>query len=182
MEGLTVGVPRNAVSAASLWDLLREMAAAAITPPTTHPFYRNLVDHAVIPAGMTGSSMVKFVALVARPDRVTPEQFHRHWLEEHSLLCRSLAPALRMKRYVQSHVVVSPLLDSFGEGRAWPANPFTGMTEVWFESAEDMLEAFQSDAGQEASRLLDEDERRSVDGTAIVWATREYEIFNYLGR
>jgi len=176
----SISAPDSAVTAESLWALLRQMAAASITPPTRHPFYRDLVDHAAIPEGMTGSSMIKFVVLVSRPERLAPHEFHRLWLEEHSLLVRSLAPALRMRRYVQSHVIASPILEDFGDGRAWPANPFTGMTEVWFDSAQDMLEAFRSDAGQEASRLLDEDEKRSVDGDAIVWATREYEIFNYL--
>jgi uncharacterized protein (TIGR02118 family) len=107
-----------------------------------------------------------------------PRRFHEHWLEKHSLLAKSQAPALRMKRYVQSHVIASPIIDGFGDGRDWTPNPYSGMTEVWCDSEEDMAAGFTSEEGQRASLLLAEDERHVTDSTVIVWAAKEYEIFN----
>lgn len=122
---------------------------------------------------------LKFVCLVPRPTHISPQKFHAHWLEKHSQLARSAARALRMKRYVQSHVVASPTIDGFGTGRDWTPNPYSGMTEVWWDCEEDMAAGFNSQEGQEASLLLAEDERNITDGHVIVWAAREYEIFDF---
>lgn len=142
-------------------------------------FYVNLDQHGVTPAGMRGLSAFKFVCLVPRPKHIPPKLFHEHWLEKHSLIAKSAAPALRMKRYVQSHVIASPTIDGFGEGRDWTPNPYSGMTEVWWDSEQEMAAGFASEEGQKASLLLAEDERNVTDNTVIVWAAKEYEIFNF---
>jgi heme-degrading monooxygenase HmoA len=152
--------------------LLQESASA-------DSFYADLDQHGVTPAGMKALSAFKFVCLVPRPKHIPPKLFHEHWLEKHSLIAKSAAPALRMKRYVQSHVIASPTIDGFGEGRDWTPNPYSGMTEVWWDSEQDMAAGFASEEGQKASLLLAEDERNVTDSTVIVWAAKEYEIFNY---
>jgi uncharacterized protein (TIGR02118 family) len=167
---------------ATSWEAL---AVSAKSPMRFHagasadPYYTNREQHGVVPANVKAMPSLKFVCLVPRPAHISPNLFHEHWLEKHSQLARSTAGALRMKRYVQSHVIASPTIDGFGDGRDWTPNPYSGMTEVWWDSEEEMAAAFSSQEGQEASRILAEDERNITDGHVIVWAAREYEIFDF---
>jgi uncharacterized protein (TIGR02118 family) len=121
--------------------------------------------------------MIKFVYCVRRRSGLSPEEFRTYWLERHGPLVRSLAKALRAKRYVQSHTFDTPLSQIAQQTRG-TADPYDGITEVWWDSAEELAAAMATPEGQEANRLLAEDEARFCDlPHSSVFFTTEHTIF-----
>jgi hypothetical protein len=56
--------------------------------------------------------------------------------------------------------------------------PFDGITEIWWESAEDLITALATAEGQEANRILAEDEARFCDlPNCSVFFTEEHTVF-----
>lgn len=130
-----------------------------------------------VPSYIRQQPTFKFVALAARRSDLTAAKFHTHWLSVHGPLLRTFMAALRMQRYVQSHVVDSRTIDGFSTGRNWTANPYDGVVEAWFESEADFAAGLASPEGQKASAVLAEDERRFCDPRTTVFATCEYEVY-----
>lgn len=88
-----------------------------------------------------------------------------------------IADKLRARRYVQSHTIDTPLNSAAREPRG-TAEPYDGITELWWDSEEDVIAALQTPEGQEANRILTEDESRFVDlQRSSVFFTEEVEIF-----
>ena len=77
---------------------------------------------------------------------------HRYWLDEHGPLVRSVADAIGAVRYVQSHTV-SPELNAFLRRSRTSAEPYDGITEVWWES----LEAVHAGLGAPGSLVMGSD-------------------------
>jgi uncharacterized protein (TIGR02118 family) len=121
--------------------------------------------------------MIKFVYVVRRRPDVTPEAFRKYWLENHGPLVRKHAQALRAKRYVQSHTLDVPLNQIAQHARGTqPA--FDGITELWWDSIEDVIAASQSPEGQQANMTLAQDEARFCDlQNCSVFFTEEHTIF-----
>lgn len=123
--------------------------------------------------------MIKFVYCVRRHPDVSPEEFLDYWLNKHGPLVRECATALKAKRYVQSHVLDSPLNAIARETRG-AKEPYDGLTELWWDSEADLAAAMQTPEGQEANRRLAIDEGRFVDlGQSSVFFTREHTIFDF---
>jgi uncharacterized protein (TIGR02118 family) len=121
--------------------------------------------------------MVKLVYCIRRREDVSPEEFHRYWLEDHGPLMRSVAGAIGAVRYVQSHTVQPELNDILRESRGLE-EPYDGVTEVWWESLADLQGAMESEEGQEAQRRLIEDESTFIDfAHSRVFMTEEHGIF-----
>jgi uncharacterized protein (TIGR02118 family) len=121
--------------------------------------------------------MIKFVYCVRRRPEMSVEQFRKYWLENHGPLVRSYAKALRAKRYVQSHTLDSPLNLAAQQPRG-TATPYDGITEVWWDKAEDLIAALSSPEGQKANQILSEDEGRFCDlPRCSVFFTEEHTIF-----
>jgi uncharacterized protein (TIGR02118 family) len=121
--------------------------------------------------------MVKLVYCIRRREDVSPEEFHRYWLEEHGPLMHSIAGAINAVRYVQSHTVQPELNDILRESRGLE-EPYDGVTEVWWESLADLQGAMESEEGQEAQRRLIEDESTFIDfAHSRVFMTEEHGIF-----
>jgi len=120
--------------------------------------------------------MLKLVFCCRRRPELGPEEFRRIWLERHGPLVRSLRAALpMMKRYVQSHTLEGAATDAVRASRG-SAEPYDGITEVWFDSLEAM--GASSEAALEAGRRLLEDERTFIDlAASSVFLTEEHEIF-----
>lgn len=121
--------------------------------------------------------MIKFVYVVRRRPDVTPEAFRKYWLEHHGPLVRQHARALKAKRYVQSHTLDSALNQLAQQARG-TRPPYDGLTELWWDSMEDVIAASQSPEGQQANVTLAQDEARFCDlPNCSVFFTEEHTIF-----
>ena len=120
--------------------------------------------------------MIKFIYCLRRLPRLSREEFQRYWRETHGPLVRSHAGTLRIRRYVQVHTLDSPINDALRESRG-TLEPYDGVAELWWDSAEDLVTAAASPEGQEAAQALLEDERRFIDlkGSAV-WIGEEHPI------
>jgi uncharacterized protein (TIGR02118 family) len=123
--------------------------------------------------------MLKFIYCVRRHPSKSPEEFRKYWLENHGPLVRSFAKTLKAKRYVQSHTLDTPLNAAAQQPRGTkPA--YDGITELWWDSAEDLIAALSSPEGQAANATLAQDEARFCDlPNCSVFFTDEHTIFDY---
>jgi len=121
--------------------------------------------------------MIKLVYCIRRRPEVSPDAFRKHWREVHAPKVQKCANALRARRYVQSHTLDSVLNEALrGSRGARPA--YDGITEVWWDSEDDMAAAMQTDEGVEAGRALLEDEKGFIHlEDSAVFLTEEHEIF-----
>lgn len=121
--------------------------------------------------------MIKFIYCVRKHPRITTAEFRKYWLEKHGPLVRSFAETLRARRYVQSHTVDSPLNLAAQQPRGTkPA--YDGLTEIWWDSAEDLIAALSTPEGQKINLTLTEDEARFCDlPNSSVFFAEEHEIF-----
>ncbi len=123
--------------------------------------------------------MVKIVYVIRKRDDVPAAEFHRYWLENHGPLVRSFAKAIRARKYIQSHTIAPELNTGFAQSRGMP-DAYDGITEVWWDSIEDMTAGMNTPAGQEAGRKLIEDESKFIDfKRSYLFLTEEHTIFDY---
>lgn len=122
--------------------------------------------------------MVKLIVMVWRRPDFTPEQFLSRWKNEHAALVTRHSKVLRMRRYVQSHAIASRAIDSFTGGRGW-GRPCDGITEIWWDSEQDLDAGFSSPEGQEASADLQRDEAIFVEMSKVTaFLSREHTVFD----
>jgi hypothetical protein len=123
--------------------------------------------------------MIKLVYVIERRADVAPKDFHEYWLKSHGPKVRGHAEAIRAKRYVQSHLMDSPLNEAMRAARGMlPEVP--GITEVWWDSLEDFMAASSSPAGAAALADLAEDEDKFIDvPKSQVFLTQEHTIFDF---
>lgn len=122
--------------------------------------------------------MVKLVYCLRRRADVAPEEFHRYWLEEHGPKVRSVADAMKAVRYVQSHTCEGDLNEAFVASRGL-APAYDGITEVWWNSADDLRAATATPEGAAAMVMLQADESTFIDfSESRVFMTTEHEIFD----
>ena len=120
--------------------------------------------------------MVKLVYCIRRREDVPPEEFNRYWLEEHGPLVRSVAGAIGAVRYVQSHTVAPELNAVLRESRG-SAEPYDGITEVWWDSLVALEASMVTPESQDAQRRLLEDESAFIDvARSAVFMTEEHAI------
>lgn len=100
-------------------------------------------------------------AVYRRPD-LTREQFLDHWANVHAPLLLKYADALRVRRYVQLHGGDYQVTQMLTESRNCQP-PHDGVVQLWWDSEEDRIAGSASPEGQEAGRLLREDELRFCD-------------------
>ena len=120
--------------------------------------------------------MVKLVYCVRRLQHLSREEFQRYWREIHGPLVGSHAGPLRIRRYVQVHTLDSPINDALRESKG-TIEPYDGVAELWWDSAEDLVTAAASPEGRKAAQALLEDERRFIDlqGSAV-WIGEEHPV------
>lgn len=122
--------------------------------------------------------MIKFVYCVRRRPEMTPEQFRKYWVENHGPLVHKYAKDMKAKRYVQSHTLDIPANQLVQQIRGTKP-PYDGITEIWWDSLEDLLIAAQSPEGQQANLLLTQDEAKFCDlPNCSVFFTEEYTVFD----
>ena len=107
--------------------------------------------------------MIKLVFTLRRREGMTRAEFQRYWREQHAPLVKRHADALRIRRYVQVHARDTDLDEAVAGARGSEPRFYDGVAELWWDSVEELVAAFSSDAGQAAGRDLLEDEQRFID-------------------
>jgi uncharacterized protein (TIGR02118 family) len=122
--------------------------------------------------------MVKLVYCIRRRADVDPKEFYRYWLDEHGPLVREVSGVIRAKGYVQSHAVGGELNDQLRQSRGM-SEGYDGITEVWWDSLEELTAAMQAPESQDAQARLLKDESRFIDFAAsCIFMTEEHVIFD----
>ncbi len=112
---------------------------------------------------------------------MSPEDFRKYWLQKHGPFVRSFASKLGARRYVQSHTIDSQL-NLYAQQPRGTTPPYDGITEIWWDSAEALLEALKNPEVQQINARLTEDEARFCDlPNCSVFFTEEYTIFDESG-
>jgi uncharacterized protein (TIGR02118 family) len=120
--------------------------------------------------------VVKLVYCVRRLPHLSREEFQRYWRETHGPLVHSHAKTLRIRRYVQVHTLESAINDVLRESRG-TLEPYDGVAELWWDSAEDMAVANLTPEGRRAAQELLDDERRFADlGRSALWLAEEHVV------
>lgn len=122
--------------------------------------------------------MVKLVYCLRRRADVSPEEFCRYWLNTHAPKVKNVAEALRARRYVQSHTCEAELNQAFVASRGL-APAYDGITEIWWNSVEDVKAAMAATAGAEAMAMLLKDESQFIEfSQSCAFMTTEHLIFD----
>ena len=128
--------------------------------------------------------MVKMIYCLKRLPDMSQEEFHKYWLEKHGPLVRERAPAMKVKRYIQSHTVSDSGGVSFNKAirdSRGSAEPFDGAAELWWESIDDMVAAANDPDGGKAAAELLEDEKNFVDfSRSSIFLVEEHEFYSEL--
>lgn len=111
--------------------------------------------------------MIRITFCLTRKEHLSQEEFQDYWLNTHAPLVKSVASALRIKKYVQLHSRDVAETEAARVSRAGslaeaPAI-YDGVAELWWESLEELRAALASDEGQRAGVLLLKDEARFID-------------------
>ena len=121
--------------------------------------------------------MVKLIFCLRRLPSLSTGQFQEYWLNRHAPLVRTVAPVLKIRRYVQCHSFVDARLAPGIVARGGSVTPYDGVAELWWDSIEEVIAAGSTSEGLEAGRKLLEDERRFIDlGQSPLYFVREREI------
>ena len=119
---------------------------------------------------------VKLVFCVKRLPHLSREDFQKYWRERHGALVREAAPALAIRRYVQTHTAATPLNERLRAGRGAPEE-YDGVAELWFDSIEALAAAGGTPEGRAAGKRLLDDERRFIDlARSPLWLAEEHEV------
>jgi len=114
-----------------------------------YPMPFTIAEESVIVEGQTSPLMVKGIWLAAKPDDVSFDEFHDHWLNVHGPLGARL-PGIR--RYVQNHTVK----DAYQQPRV----THDGWSEAWFDD----LDAFKRAVSSPEWAALAADGRSGLPG------------------
>jgi uncharacterized protein (TIGR02118 family) len=122
--------------------------------------------------------MVKLVFCLRRLPHLSRDDFQRYWREQHAPLVARHADALRVRRYVQLHTRTDDVNAALRASRGGPEE-YDGIAELWWRDRDDLLAATASEAGQQASRELLEDESRFIDlARSPLWLADEIAILD----
>jgi uncharacterized protein (TIGR02118 family) len=121
--------------------------------------------------------LIKLVFTLRRRPEMTREEFQAYWRDQHAPLVSRHAEALRIRRYVQTHAMVSDLAAAQSAARGSDPDVYDGQAELWWDSLEDIAAAVSTPAGQQAAIALLEDERRFIDlEHSPLWIGEEFAV------
>lgn len=106
--------------------------------------------------------MIKLVVEVWKKPKMSFHEFTLRWRDRHGALVKHHASAMGFVRYVQSHKQPSEAIETFTKERGFQSPP-DGLSELWWQSIEEMQRALASPEGQVASAELEADERQFCD-------------------
>ena len=120
--------------------------------------------------------MIKLIYCLRRRPELSQEEFQRYWRENHAPLVKKHAETLRVRRYVQLHTRDHPAGEALRARRPGP-EPYDGVAELWFDSADDMMAGGTTPEGRQAGRELLEDEKRFIDiSQSPIWIAAENPV------
>lgn len=98
-----------------------------------------------------------------RPDR-TLDQFSNYWREQHGPYAMGgRTTRLGMRRYVQNHLVVTPLAEPLARLVEPAMAPYEGICQLWFDGEDAVVRTRSSADGAAATQDLVSDERNFLD-------------------
>ena len=123
--------------------------------------------------------MIKLVFCIHRNPSMSREAFRDYWLNSHGPLVKSRVQHLGACRYVQSHSIDHPIGEQGNQARGSTAEPYDGITELWWRSEQDFQPAGSSREDIIATqKALLADEKKFIDlQRSVIMMTEEYEIF-----
>jgi uncharacterized protein (TIGR02118 family) len=122
--------------------------------------------------------VIKLVFVIRRRAELSPEEFHRYWLDEHGPLARSLLTSLGARRYVQTHTLETELHGALAASRG-TAEAHDGVAEIWWDSLEAFVAASTTEEGQRANEILIADEAKFIDfDRSSLFLTEEHPIID----
>ena len=112
--------------------------------------------------------MVKYIICATRKEGMTREEFSAYWRNHHGPLVKSVPEFIRhVRKYVQCHLVA-------GAVPLGAASDYDGVAELWFDSVEDLVNAFNEPRYLE---IIRPDELKFVDPRrCISFITAEVSI------
>ena len=120
--------------------------------------------------------MIKLVYCLRRLPTLSREEFQRYWRENHAPLVKKHSETLRIRRYVQVHTTDSQVTEVVRASRPGP-EPYDGVAELWYVSAEEMIAGATTPEGRQASRELLEDEKRFINiSQSPIWIATENPV------
>jgi len=120
--------------------------------------------------------MIKLIYPLRRLPELSREEFHKYWYENHGPLVKKHAQTLRIRRYIQVHTLDDPINDRLQESRNGQ-DPYDGVAEIWWDSRQDMEQAFATPEGQKAHAELLEDEKKFIDlSRSSLWIANERPV------
>ncbi|WP_256839464.1 EthD domain-containing protein [Ornithinimicrobium faecis] len=121
---------------------------------------------------------IKLIFLAYRRPEMSPEEFQDYWVNQHAPFVRSVKDQARILKYVQSYTLDTDLNRTFAEARGIPVDtPPDGVAEAWWESEDDINEAFSGADGEAVAQSLVDDEGKFCDfSRSRAFWTAEREI------
>ena len=148
-------------------DFSRSSIYWATEVPQINPTPENLVARVETP-------IIKLCFFGHIKPELSRDEGQLYWRMHHGPLVRSLAPAARIKRYLQVHGLETPLNDILREPRGEMEEPFMGHAELWYDRLE-LAGAVTTPEGARAMDLLVEDESKFVDfKRSALWVAKEH--------
>jgi uncharacterized protein (TIGR02118 family) len=121
--------------------------------------------------------MIKLVFTIRRREGISRDEFQRCWRETHAELIKRHADTLQIQRYVQVHARHTDLDEAIAAPRGSRPRFYDGVAELWWDSLDDLVAAFSTEAGQAAGAELLEDERRFMDlPNSPMWLGEEHVV------
>lgn len=105
--------------------------------------------------------LVMMVALTRLP-KLSRQEFHSYWFDQHGPLVKHNATVLGILEYVQLHSVDDSTLPTSAR-RAQDTANFDGVAQIWFANAQDFSQRMEDPLARIAMRELVADERKFID-------------------
>jgi hypothetical protein len=119
------------------------------------------------------SPLVKLFFCLRHPSGQSIEEGQLYWRTSHGPTIRGIAPAMRMRRYLQVHRFDDAIESQLRAERKTAVDPYSGHAEAWFDRA-DLAAASSTPEGQRAMAIAVEDERKFIDfSRSAMWIGKE---------
>ncbi|RYY22051.1 MAG: EthD family reductase [Sphingobacteriaceae bacterium] len=107
--------------------------------------------------------MIKLCVLCPKRPDLTLEEFKDHWKNVHGPLFSSQP---EVKQYVKKYIQVHSTGEQIDNAGFPPVSYFDGITEIWFDSMEDIPKVFGS---KNFEKNIAPDEAKFIDRDKIQW-------------